>query len=420
MMKKTLLLVLAFLTAPAMADPVPGMGIAAIVGGEAISSYDVNSRVKFVIATAKLSGADVAERIRPQVMRSLINEKLQLQEATKNGITVSDDEIAKAISAIENQRGMAEGSIDHMLDASGVPKTTFVDQIRAQLAWNKLLMRKVRPQVKISDEEIALAGKRVIEAPPVKQELKIGIIALTVDKPSRAKEMQKLSEKLVKEIRGGASFEEVARQFASNTASNGGKVATFWVMPGQLDPNVGRALTNATPGTITDPVATPQGYTIVKVYDTRAIGGSAPMFTEVAIKEIVMKLKADADKTDAGILLHIGQEVAEHPGSCTEKGIAGIKDLDDVDIEVNFRHSSINDLPPALKVIIEPLKAGEISSPLASDEGLRLYMLCDKKQTSTPTPDNDRLGAMLLQEKMELEAQKYLRNLQRDTFIDVR
>ncbi len=411
---------------PALAAPaaVPGMAIAAVVGEEAISTYDVANRIKFIIATARLSGTpEVIERIRPQVMRSLIDEKLQLQEAARNNITISEGDIAEAIAAIEAQRGMAPGSIEKMLAAGGVPRATFIDQVRAQLAWSRLLLKKVRPQIKVSEEEVRLAARR-IEIPvaaPIRQELKIAVISLPVTEPARAKEMQRMAEKLVGEIRGGASFEEVSRQFSSSAASAGGKVEAFWVLPEQLDPNVARALAGATPGTITDAVATREGFTVIKVYDTRALGGTEQeKHVEVEFKEILLKLKNDTGDQEANVMLDIGKEVAKHPGSCQEKGVAGIEALEDVDIMVEFRRSLVENLPPALKIMADNLNVGDISTPLASAEGIRLYMLCDKKEVTAPTPDKDRIYAMLMQQKMELGAQKYMRGLYRDTFIDVR
>lgn len=397
------------------------LSIAAVVGEDAVSTYDVANRMKFIIATTKLPDTpEMLERIRPQVMRQLIDEKLQLHEATAHNVVIKDEDVDHAIAGIEQQRGMMPGAIDRMLQEHNVPRSTFTDQIRAQLAWSKLLIQKIRPQVKISDEEIQLATKRVAATvAAVKQEWQIAVLALPVDKPSRESEMRKLADRLVKEMRSGASFEEVSRQFSSN--SSGGKVETFWVRPEQLDPAVAKALSTAGKGAVTDPVRTGPGFTIVKVYDTRALEGQPQAEIEVMLKEILLKLKPDAGTKEAGAMLQIGEEVAKHPGTCEEKGVANIDNLQDFAIEVNFNRTRLSDLPPALKIIAEGLKVGEISTPFASDEGIRLYMLCDKKETSgAPTPDRDRIYAMLMQQKMELEAQKYLRNLRRETFIEVR
>lgn len=409
------------------------LAIAAEVGGDAISSYDVANRIKFIIATARLSNTkDVIDKIRPQVIRSLIDERLQLQEAEKNDIKITDEDVAQAIAGIESQRNMPPGTVYHIMDSHNIPHETFTNQIRAQLSWNRLLNRKVRPFVRVSDEEIALASARykpsakksaVIKGP---QQFKIAAITLPVETKSDAAQMRRLGDKLVKEVRSGASFEEVSRQFSSVAASAGGKVETFWVRLNQLDAGVARALSGAGPGTVTDPVRTNEGYTIIKVYDTRGAvtkpeaPEEPPKATEVKIKEILLKLKPDADGKEADVMLQIGEEVAKHPGTCEEEGLAGADNLDDFDIEVNFREQVMTELPPAIKIIAENLKVGDISTPFASYEGIRLYMLCGKKETDAKPINRDEVYQMLMQQKMELEAQKYLRNLRREVFVDVR
>src|SRR4051812_3438896 len=70
------------------------VGIVAQVGDEAVSSVDVDNRIKFIITTSNMSGTpDVLARIRPQVIRSLVDEKLEVQEATKNDIKITQKDI---------------------------------------------------------------------------------------------------------------------------------------------------------------------------------------------------------------------------------------------------------------------------------------------------------------------------------------
>lgn len=394
--------------------PRPDSAIAAIVGEEVISVYDMENRLAFVIATTRLSNtAEVAARLKPQILRALVDEKLELAEAAKNGISVSDAEVAQAIAGIEQERGMKPGAIFEIMQQNRIPKETFTGQIRAQMAWRQLVIKKIRPSVRVSDEEVKLVQASPTAAGPA-QELQIAVLTLPVDSPARETEVRRLGEKLSSELRGGASFEEVSRQFSGTRAEK------FWVRPEQLDPAMARVLVAATAGAITVPVRTGDGYTIAKVYEARThdVGGAKD--EEVLLKEILLTLKPDAPRQEADALLDIAESVAKHPGACEDKSVAGIESLGEADIEITMRRELLSALPAGVRAITESLKAGEISTPFASDSGIRLYMLCERKEAAASAAAVDRVRNQLYMQKLDLEAQKYLMKLRRETFIEIR
>lgn len=406
------------------------LDIAAVVNDQAISSFDVNNRIKFILLTTRISNTpDTIAKIRPQIIRTLIDERLQMQEAEKNNIKIDDKEVASAISSIEEQRQMPPGEIANMLKAGNIPEKTFSDQIRAQLAWSKIMAKFVRPRVKVSDEEVALAQGHVstatIEPSNIAiKEVQISVINLPIDKPSHLAEVKKLGDKLYSELQKGANFREIARQFSA-----GGDTTPFWIAPEQLDPNIVQVLKRTREGAITQPILTGNGISIIKLLGIRAAKGKENDSSEakdnakdysITLKEILLKLKPTASKQETDVLLEIGAEVAKNPGSCEDKTIADVSDLDDFNIEVNLRKTTLSELPPALRGISETLKPGEVSTPFASTEGIRMYMLCEKKELGGKPVNNDKIREVLFRQKYELEAQKYLRNLQRNAFIEVR
>ncbi len=404
------------------------LNIAAVVNDKAISSFDVDNRIKFILATTRLSNTpDTIAKIRPQIIRTLIDESLQMQEAEKNNIKVEDKEVTDAIASIEGQRQMMPGEIGNMLRANNIPEKTFNDQVRAQMAWAKIMSKFIRPRIKVSDEEVTLNQGRVKPSEPATnisiKEMQISLINLPIDKPSRAVEIKKLGDKLYSELQKGANFREIARQFSA-----GGDSAPFWIAPEQLDPNIAQVLRKSKEGAITPPIPTNSGLSIIKLLNIRANKNKEPYSSpkdnekdySISLKEILLKLKPDATPKEADVLLQIGAEVAKNPGSCEDKTVADVSDLDSFNIEVNMRKTTLSELPPALRGVSENLKVGEVSTPFASTEGIRMYMLCDKKEISGKPVNNDQIKEVLFRQKYELEAQKYLRNLQRNAFIEVR
>src|SRR5512134_1659221 len=136
---------LAFLGA-ALPDPAAaqqrdqGRRIAAIVNRDAITLYDLEQRVRFMGLGARLPEAGEArQRLLNEVLRSMINERLQLQEAARERVDVTEKEVQDQLAQIEQRNRMPKGGLAAMLRQRNIDPRTFEDQVLAALAWNKVV-----------------------------------------------------------------------------------------------------------------------------------------------------------------------------------------------------------------------------------------------------------------------------------------
>jgi len=85
-----------------------------------------------------------------QVLESLINQKLINQEAKKQKINITDDQIQKNIEKIEKSLS-GQISLDDALEAQGITREQLNSDMKLQLTIEKL----VSQGIEINDEEIA-------------------------------------------------------------------------------------------------------------------------------------------------------------------------------------------------------------------------------------------------------------------------
>ncbi|MGE4351400.1 MAG: SurA N-terminal domain-containing protein, partial [Bdellovibrionales bacterium] len=76
-------------------------GIVAVVNDSIISTSDMQDRISLAALSAGLPDRpDVRKKLFPQVLRSLIDEQIQLQEGKKEGISISPEEIDQAMKRL--------------------------------------------------------------------------------------------------------------------------------------------------------------------------------------------------------------------------------------------------------------------------------------------------------------------------------
>lgn len=241
---------------------------AAVVNDDIISVLDLAMRLQLAIIAAGVEDSeDIRQRLTPQVLESLIDERLQMQEARRLDIAVTDLQVAGALQQIADQNNMTEGQFLAMLRNRGVIPTTLIDQIRAQIAWQTIVQRRVRPNVVIPPEEVEEVATR-LAARRGSIERRVAEIFIPVE--SNAKEGEALADanRLFEELARGANFAGLARQFSqSGTAILGGDLG--WVRDGELDEELNAVLAQMGPGEVSRPVRTLSGFHILLLRDMR-------------------------------------------------------------------------------------------------------------------------------------------------------
>ncbi|HIF25304.1 MAG TPA: rotamase [Micavibrio sp.] len=264
----TLIMAVSFAASAAYAR---SASIAAVVNEDAISESDVEARMRLAIVSSGLpNNAEARSKLRPQVIAALIDESLRMQEADKLEITVDASEVENAFATIAQQNNLEADQFKQALRQSGVDLTTLQDQIRSQIAWSKVIQKKLRPQVVVSENEAQALIDR-LHREVGKNEYLVSEIYLPVENTQDESNIKQLADKLTEQlVQGKAPFPRVASQFSQSAgASRGGDLG--WVPEGQLAPELEERLAQMNEGDLSKPIRTLSGYHIILLRKKRSI-----------------------------------------------------------------------------------------------------------------------------------------------------
>ncbi|MGP1394303.1 MAG: peptidylprolyl isomerase [Inquilinaceae bacterium] len=401
---------------PVMAQSVEG--IAAVVNDEVISASDLEARLRLSLFAAGLAPTDEnRNRLMPQVIRSLIDERLRAQEAQRFEVEAEQENVDAAIADIAGQNNMTPEQLEALLARNNIPISSLRTQIANNIAWARLVQRRLMPTVAIGDEEVDEALAR-IEANRGKPEYLVAELFLTVDDPAREAEVATLADDLVQQIRGGASFAAVARQFSQAAgAANGGDLG--WVVEGQLDPELEQVVRTLGTGQVSDPIRTLTGYHVILLRDRRRALMADPGDAVVTIRQLALGYPPGAGQAQRQRVFDIAQDASRTVNGCD--ALQAKADELGLDSANDGTTSRLGDLRPDLRSIVEALPVGEPSPPQRVDQGVIVLMVCDRQAPANDgTPSRDQILESLGQDRMDMLQRRYLRDLRNAAFIDVR
>jgi peptidyl-prolyl cis-trans isomerase SurA len=407
---------------PVQAPTAPGSGIriVAVVNGDVISNVDVDDRAKlFALSTGQPLTPDVLDRLRPQIRRQMVDERLRMQEVQRRHIVIPDKQIAEAIHSIEGRNGMQPGALRQKLTADGISLITLVDQIRTQLGWLQVVREQLGTQADVAPAAVA-ERQHMLEQQTGKPEYMVAEIFITIDDPSTTADAQRFADTVITQLRAGAPFATAASQFSqSQTALEGGELG--WVQPNQLDPAVARVVAEMPPGAVSNPIKVPGGLTIVTLQAKREIGRDVA--TMITLRQLFLAFTSPLNPQEPTAqqrqTLEKARAITASVHSCDQmeaaaKANPSSRPLDPGEVRLDH----VN--PAAFRELLHTIAIGQASQPLVAADGITVLTVCSREDKNVAASNGPELRSQIVEERAELAARQLQQSLRRQANIELR
>jgi peptidyl-prolyl cis-trans isomerase SurA len=402
---------------PALASA-QGLRVVARVNDDAITDFDLNQRIQFAIKTSGLADSpDLRQRMSAQVLRQMVDERLQIQNAKRLGVAASDAEVQQRLGEIERGAGMSPGQFKLFLQSIGVPYEIAAQQFEAQIAWGKIVRRKVRSQVDVSEAEIDDAMNR-LRTNVGKTESRVAEIFVPVDRTESNDDAKKSADRIIDQLKRGAPFAAVAQQFSQGaSAQTGGDLG--WILPGSLDPTLDAAIDKLQPRQFSDAIRSPAGYHILFVVERRQFATTRPDDMRLNLVQLTLSLPVNASaeevskaSTEAQKAMSAVRQCADLHAQARQMKGATSGDLQGVRIgDLSANRQMYEEIPK--------LQIGGTAGPFRVAEGLQIVSLCSRAG-GDGLPTRDAISQQILIQKLEAASRRYMRDLRRVATVDVK
>ncbi|MEO1966277.1 SurA N-terminal domain-containing protein [Hyphomonas sp.] len=376
--------------------------IAAVVNDRPISFTDVRDRARMLLLSlgGQQPSPEQVQQITGQALEQLIDERLQLEKASEFDLEISKEEIDGAVEGMAAQSGLTGADLKSQLLAAGIDPSSLEEQMRAELAWNRVMSGLYGSRIRISDnqvddqiEQLRLAAK--------KTQYRISEIFLFAPDPETRTQAEEAARSIVEQLKAGADFRIAAQRLSSApTAATGGDMG--WVSASDLPPELVPAIESAAGPGLLEPITVDNGVYILYIQNKRE---PAEATTKVDLIRLIT-----SDATDESL-----KAAMERITSCddvqtvanTTQGLRA-QPLEDINIE---------ELGPEGKSLVESAEIGKPTDIFAVSGGLGTMYVCRREEGAEALPSREDLKNSLKGRELNMISERELRNLRRDATI---
>lgn len=268
--------------------------VVAVVNDEVITLSEIQKEGKpFIQRVREELGEDARARrmqiTQRQILDALILRRLQLQEARKEKVVVEQSEVTAAVEQIKKENGLTTSAqFTEALARENLTPEEFRTKVWEQLAVDRLITRKVRTSVVVSEEEVEQYSQTRAGGSQQPPSVRIRHILIGIPQEPSSQDVAHARARATEalgRIRGGEDFGKVAAEYSDGAAaSEGGNVGI--IRQGDMDSALETVAFSLKPGGISDLIQTAGGFHIVKV-EERITGDTASAEAREQIRQRV-------------------------------------------------------------------------------------------------------------------------------------
>ena len=339
--------------------------IEAVLGDEIILTSEIESQYLQYLS----QGHTKSNEIRCQIVEDLLFQKLLVNQAKLDSLVVSNDEIEvevnKRLSYFETQLGSVQKVEDYFGKSKANIKLELGKVIKDQFMAQKM-QTKLTSSLKVTPAEVkesyALLSDAEIPTMPTQVEVAQIVIKPEITDDQKDKIREKLNN-FRDRVYNGEDFKMLATLYSDDPGSaiKGGELG--FVNRGDLVPEFERAAFRLKEGEISKVVESQFGYHIVQLIERRG--------EQINVRHILIKTKVTATALHAAklkmdnIVKEINEETITFDQAVSEYSDDENKSNGGLLLNPNTMSAShtLEDMAPALRLVIEKLKETEVSSP---------------------------------------------------------
>ncbi len=369
------------------------------IDGEVVTQFELTQRERFL--TLLRAPGDV----RSLALDQLVNERLQVREAEKVGVTASEEAIAAGIAEFAARGNLSSEQFIQLLAQAGIAAESFRDFVAAGVTWRDFVQANFGPLVSISKAEIAIAMGEAEPEPGLR--VLLSEIALPAGDPATRTASQKRADRLVGLEE--AAFRDAATRFSiSRTRNDGGEMS--WTDVSALPPSIGAAVRGLQPGQTTRALPVEDQIRIYYMRDREEVQGGTPA---TVVDYAALLLGGGASDANLAAAAKIRAEVT----GCDDLYPFGRGLPPEQLIREEQRESAV---PAPFRAELALLDPGEISTRVTTANGaLAVLMLCSRGNELPKSTTETAVAARLKSSRMSAMAQAFLDELKANARIEI-
>jgi peptidyl-prolyl cis-trans isomerase SurA len=397
-------------TLPATAQTT--QSIAAVVNDDIVTTYDLRQRVLFILATTGVERDEATlQRIQSQALRNLIDEQLQMQESRKFDQTIRDEEVNRSVVDLISRNGLSPDEVAQRLAAVGVSLGTLQNQVRAEIAWQRIVSGLFGSRVRISDAQIDETYTR-LTANAEKPSYRVAEIYIEATPEIGGQEgALQGAQAMIQQATQGAPFQLLAQQFSSSpSAARGGDIG--WVNEGELRPEIDTAIQALEKGGISEPIQVPGGVYVIVLVDKR-ISNPDTLYN---LQQIRSEISEDNGGFDAA-KARVEQALTVVTSCNTMKD--SLDDMDDV-THMDMGELKETEMNELIANALNGVEVGQGSAVIEGPGTAVSFFVCEKSLTGENVPTRNQVEDRLIDQQIAQASKRHLRDLRRDAAITLR
>lgn len=400
--------------------------IVAVVNSEPITNNEVRRELEKAWQLASQQGRPQAasEALAKQVLDSLIDQKVQLQQARETGIRVDEAAIDVAEQSVARQNQVDVAELHKRLAADGVTVSQMRGVLRDQLTLSRLREREVESRVRVTDQEV----EEYLRAQPVNvspENLQINLAQILIAVPENANAvqiaaLQAKGQRALARARSGDDFVALVKEFSD--ASDGAESGQLGLRTANRYPPLFLEAThNLAVGDVSDLVRSGAGFHVLKVIEKISPNLPTMAVTQSRARHILLRLSPQLTEAQALAKLsgfkrdvvagkanfaNLAREFSQD-GSAAKGGDLG--------------WASPGMFVPEFEEAMNRLEPSQVSDPVVSRFGVHLIQLMERRKVAlSPREQRDTVRAMLRDKKLDPAFSTWAEGLRARAYIEFR